>query len=150
MKSIKIVARFFSKTDAKSQVSYERALAKQNGKEIEAIKIEDACQLYIADSWFKSKIKLIGRPLQGQLIVVVYCKVASVQTQPVAKPSKKVEAKSKVIRFKPAKMSVNKISPAALKAKAILISLASFNNTHLRKVCAKRISLKSLYQRIAS
>ena len=127
MKSIKLVKGFFNKTSAKAQAKFENQLAIENGRDIVEVKVMDACQMYVSNCWYKSKIREFGWPKPGQLIVVVFyaeaCKVA------VANKSR--VAINNVIEIKPDARPGQQVSTGAAKAKVILINLALKNNTHL-------------------
>lgn len=127
MKSIKLVKGFFNKTSAKAQVKSEREFAIDNGREIVEIKVMDACQMYISNSWYKSKIREFGSPKPGQLIVVVFYAEAG---KAAAANNSRVSI-NKVIEFIPAVRQSQQVSSGAAKAKTILIELAVRNNTHL-------------------
>lgn len=129
MKSIKVVKGFFNKTSAKAKVKFEKELALENGREIVEVKVMDACQVYISNPWFKSKIREFGSPKPGQLIVVVI--YADVATAGAAHAGQKSCVTNKVISFIPSVQPGQHVSPGAAKARAMLIDLALKTNSHL-------------------
>ncbi len=143
MKSIKVVKGFFNKTSAKAQVKFEKELALDNGREIVEVKIMDACQVYISNRWFKSKIREFGSPKPGQLIVVVI--YADIATAEAAHASQKSCVTNKVISFVPSVQLGQHVSSGAAKARAILIDLALKNNSHLLRNTGKTISFMPDY-----
>ncbi len=143
MKSIKVVKGFFNKTSAKAQAKFEKQVAIKNGREIVEVKVMDACQIYISNPWFKSKIREFGSPKPGQLIVVVV--YADVATAEVAHAGQKSCVTNKVISFIPSVQPGQHVSSVAAKARAILIDLALKNNSHLLRNTGKTISLMPDY-----
>ena len=141
MKSIKIIKSFFNKTSAKAQAKFENQLAIENGSEIVEVKVMDACQMYVSNCWYKSKIREFGWPKPGQLIVVVFYAKAD----KVAVVNKSGIALNKVIEIKPEAKPGQLVSTDAAIAKVILINLAMKNNTHLLRGTRNVIEFKPDY-----
>jgi len=154
MKNVKVVKDFFNKTSAKKEIAFQNRSAKQNGLEIIKIEVVDSLHLYYTDSYFKMKIKKIGRPEAGKLIIVIYYKESNSITAPVVKqptPTKAPKAITKVIEMPLKKTTISLISPLALISKTNLIDLCNKNNTHIIRKVSKCISFHPYYyNRLAS
>lgn len=129
MKSIKVVKGFFNKTSASARVKFEKQLAIDSGRKIVEVKVIDACQMYISNAWFKSKIREFGSPKPGQLIVVVI--YADAVADEVAHVDNTRLTVNKIIEFIPSVRPRQQVSSGAAKAKAVLIALSLKNNSHL-------------------
>jgi hypothetical protein len=153
MKNVKVVGGFYNKTSAKKEIASQNRLAKQNGLEKPEIKVEDALHLYYSNPYFKEKIKEIGRPEAGMLIIVIYSKESNTITIPVVKQPipTKVTKSTTLIKIPLKKTIISFISAQALKLKVILINLSIKNNTIIIRPLHKIIPLPTmLYPSLAA
>ncbi len=72
MKKIKIIQKFFSATEAASAAKFQRAKAKRDGVLVAKIEVVDAVVLYRKNGWFKVPPFKMGRPVDGQFLVIIY------------------------------------------------------------------------------
>ncbi len=144
--SVKVIARFFNKTTAKNEITYQRKLAKQCGKKIAEIEAADAYSVY-NNAFFKAKIQKIGSPESGQLIIVVYYKteVITSRKKKKSKPIDMIEPEQNVIPLRAPKMVNLKVSEKAAKARTILIALNTKNNSNLIKKTGRTFEFRPSY-----
>ena len=96
MTSGKIVKKFFSKAEAENAATYQRALAKKEGRIILKVRVVNAYELYQANGWFKSSpFKILGTPRMDQYMVVVYYNINVVAVKNTSALKKKIVKASK-------------------------------------------------------
>lgn len=104
-KSIKIVQRFFSKSESVKAKSYQLANAKKNGLLIEKVEIINAHDLFRKNGWLKNNpFKSLGLPNPDQFIVIVHYK-SEIETKPksikqpkVTKSKVSIQSKLKIVK----------------------------------------------------
>ena len=148
MTTIKIIKGFFNEKIANRIKSTHEVLAIEQGLDIVNIDVVEACVLCNKNTWFKSKVRAIGKPVVGQFMVVIYYKVSE---NFVALPiQSKQNAAKRILTTIKAVVSIT-ITEAAQKAKEILKRLSVANNTHLVTTLSNIFpELQSYYSPIAA
>ena len=91
MKTIKIIQRFFNKSEAHSHAAYQRQKAKKDGVQLDEVEVVAAYDLYKSNGWFRKKpFKQLGIPAPEQYMVIIKYAVASVQVEKVHVIKKKI------------------------------------------------------------
>ena len=128
MNTIKIIKGFFNEKTANRVKASQEGLAIEQGLDIVNIDVVEACVLCNKNTWFKSKVRAIGKPVVGQFMVVIYYKVSE---DFVALPMQsKQNAVKKILTSIKTVVSIT-MTEAAQKAREILKKLSVANNTHL-------------------
>jgi len=140
MKNVKVVRGFYNKTSAKKESAYQNRIAKQNGLEIIKTDMVDSLHLYYSNPYFKAKIKEIGKPEAGKLVIVIYYKVSNSIITPAVNQPKPIQA-TKVIKMPLKKTTIIPISAGASLSKTNLINLYTNNNTNIIRQHHKFIHL---------
>jgi hypothetical protein len=144
MDKVKVVKGFYNKTSAKKEIASQNRFAKQNGLEIIKTDVVDSLHLYYSDPYFKAKIKKIGKPEAGKLVIVIYYKVSHSIITPAATQPTPVPA-TKVLKMPLKKTTIIPISADALLSKTKLIHLYATNNTIIIRPLNKTIPLPTTY-----
>lgn len=105
VKSIKIVQRFFSKSESVKAKSFQLAQAKQQNLKVEKVEILNAHDLYRKNGWLKNNpFKSLGLPNPDQFIVIVHYK-SEIKTKPksikqprVTKSKFSIKSKLKIVK----------------------------------------------------
>lgn len=103
MNKVKIIWRFFNKTEAQNAATAERQRAAKEERKIERVEIICACKLFRDNNWYGKRPFGLSMPEEGQFMIIVHYDVNAVRRVPSAEKKVKKEIKEAVKKKEVAK-----------------------------------------------